>query len=396
MKLCQVCLFFLCCTGFLCAQPATKAIPSKAAALASVQAIEEVLTTVISQAEPSIVAITRLDERTANDAQLPQPRFDPTSDDFLADHYGTGIVIDKRGLILTAAHVVKAKSTHWVTLANRKRYKARIKAADPRSDLAVLEIEANDLKPITLGSAANLKKGQFAIVLGNPYAIARDGSPSAALGMIANLGRKLPSETGRDKLYHYATLIQTDAQLNLGTSGGALLNLQGELIGVTTSLATLSGYEQAAGYALPVDETFRRVVDTLKQGREVEYGFLGIKPENLANDDTTEQNGVRVLDVVSGTPAQRMGMQVGDIVTHINNQPIQTTDDLVLKVGQYPIDATVQVKFMRQRRVIESSIELTKFPVKGEKIVTQASETWRGMTLDYSTTRPKIWNARYE
>lgn len=363
--------------------------------LKTLTAMQDGMVAAVAKAEASVVAIARVDETANPGGAGLNPRLDPDSPDFLPDHFGTGVVIDKRGLILTAAHVVNPKSQHWVTTTAKKRYRARIKALDPRSDLAVLEIDARDLSPITLGDASHLKKGQFAIALGNPYAIARDGSPSAALGIIANIGRRVPVESsptggGRDKLYHYAMLIQTDAKLNLGTSGGPLLALNGDMVGLNTSLAALSGYEQAAGYALPVDEGFRRIVDTLKEGREVEYGFLGIKPENL-NDEERKANpvGIRVLDVVSGTPAQRYGIQVGDIVTHIDGTEIHDLDELVLKVGQYPVDAKLPVKFQRNRRPLELSIELTKFPIRGEKVITDPASAWRGLRIDYSTTRPE-------
>ncbi|MGC4006306.1 MAG: trypsin-like peptidase domain-containing protein [Pirellulales bacterium] len=322
-------------------------------------AMENAVVEAIARCEKSVVAVARIDEpdpiaNARGGAGGLNPRQDPDSPDFLPDHYGAGVVVDRRGLILTNYHVLSAKAAHWVVTSDRKRYRARIKAADPRSDLAVLEIDAQDLAPIALGDASTLKKGQFVVALGNPYAIARDGSPSAAFGLIANLGRRLPTDSspngpGRDKLYHYGMLIQTDAKLNLGTSGGALLNLKGEMIGLTTSLAALSGYEQAAGYALPTDETFRRVVDVLKQGREVEYGFLGVKPENLTDDERTYAKiGVRVSDVVNGTPAQRYGLQVGDIVTHVGPAEIRDIDDIVLKVGQFPVETTIPVKFLRE------------------------------------------------
>ncbi len=137
----------------------------------------------------------------------------------------------------------------------------------------MLEIDAKDLKPIVLGDASTLKKGQIAIALGNPYAIARDGQASASWGIIANIARKaapLTSEDGtrkqKDKLYHFGTLIQTDAKLNLGTSGGALVNLKGEMIGLTTSMAAISGYEQAAGYAIAVDDVFRQALRVASGG----------------------------------------------------------------------------------------------------------------------------------
>ena len=203
----------------------------------------------------------------------------PTDPDFIPNEYGAGVVVDRGGLILTAYQVLGEESDYYVTTADHKIYKATVKGADPRSDLAVLSIEATDLTPIALGNAAELKKGQIVISLGNPYAVARDGQASAAWGIVSNLGRKAPATpsesdpSGRPTLHHYGTLIQTDAKLNLGTSGGPLLNLKGEMVGLGVVLAAAAGYEAAGGYAIPVDETFRRALETLKQGREVRVRF---------------------------------------------------------------------------------------------------------------------------
>ena len=151
----------------------------------------------------------------------------------------------------------------------------------------MLSIEAADLTPIALGTADDLKKGQIVVNLGNPYAIARDGQASAAWGIVSNLHRKAPATpsesdpTGRPTLHHFGTLIQTDARLNLGTSGGPLLDLRGDMVGLCVAFAAAPGYEAPGGYAIAVDATFRRAVETLQQGREVEYGFLGIQPTNL-------------------------------------------------------------------------------------------------------------------
>ena len=231
----------------------------------------------------------RLESRPTRSAAAwscsPAPQ--PTDPSFIPSEYGSGVVVDRRGLILTAYHVLGEDSDYYVTTPDRKVYRAWVKGADPRSDLAVLSIDAAGLVPIALGDATTLRKGQFVITLGNPYAIARDGQASAGWGIVANLARKAPpspedSEPSAQRtLHHFGTLIQTDAKLNIGASGGPLLNLKGEMVGLCVALAALAGYETSAGYAIPVDATFRRVLDTLKQGREVEYGFLGIQPANL-------------------------------------------------------------------------------------------------------------------
>ncbi len=319
----------------------------------------------------------------------------PGDADFMPDDYGTGVIVDRRGLILTNLHVLGEDSDYFVTTVDRKVYKAVPKATDPRSDLAVLSIEARDLTPIKFGDADNLKKGQIVIALGNPYAIARDGQASASWGIISNFSRKapaasdesLPSGLGKSTLHHFGTLLQTDARLNLGTSGGALVNLKGEMIGLTTALAAVAGYEQAAGYAIPVDETFRRVVETLKQGREVEYGFLGVGPESLRESDILAgRHGARVGVVVKGTPAERFGLKLGDVITHVDGRPIFDADGLVLQVGKLPVESLVHLTVERDGQVLPVNVELTKYAVRGKKVVTTPAPSWRGMRVDYITT----------
>jgi len=371
-------------------------------------ALEGVLVDAIAQSEKSVVAIARVKRGGRDDAprelradpfgrlQFPSAPPTPEDPDFIPNEYGTGVVIDRRGLILTHYHVLKEDSEIWVTTVDRKPYQARIKAADPRSDLAVLSIEATDLTPIKFGDASALKKGQIVIALGNPYAIARDGQVSASWGIISNLGRKAgptaPDATnpsGKQTLHQFGTLIQTDAKLNLGTSGGALLNLKGEMIGLTTSAAATAGYEQAAGYAVPVDDTFRRAVDALKQGREVEYGFLGIRPNNLRPEEIQAgQHGMRVFEVVAGTPAHRFGLRGDDVITQVNGKPIYDVDGLMLEVGKLPVDATARLTVERGGRVGTIHVELTKCAVRGKKIVTNPAPSWRGVRVDYPTALP--------
>jgi S1-C subfamily serine protease len=234
------------------------------------------------------------------------------------------------------------------------------------------------------------------IALGNPYAIARDGQPSASWGIVANLARKAPlgpedfDAPGKSTLHHYGTLIQTDAKLNFGTSGGALLNLKGEMVGLTTSLAALAGYEQPAGYAFPVDATFRRVVETLKQGREVEYGLLGIQPTGLSLQEMMRgMHGTRVHRVVVGSPAQRFGVCEGDVVTAVNGIPIYDPDGLVLEVGKLPVEAVVRLSLLRDEQKPSLDVTLAKFPVSGKKIVTAPPPSWRGLRVDYTTAMPE-------
>ena len=377
--------------------------PAEHGAAEVVAAFEHVLVEAIAKAEKSVVAIARVQRDAPGEnfqfefrpdafgrRNLPLPEPAPTDPEFIPNEFGTGVVIDRHGLILTACHLLGDACEYYVTTQDRKVYRAWVKAADPRIDLAVLAIDAADLSPISLGNAASLKRGQIVVALGNPYAIARDGQVSASWGIVANLGRKAPlspddsEASGKTTLHHFGTLIQTDAKLNLGTSGGALLNLQGEMVGLTTALAAAAGYEQSAGYAYPVDDTFRRAVERLKQGREVEYGYLGVQPIGLLPEEVLRgMRGVRVHRVVPGTPADRYGLKPGDLVTQVNGVAIQTPDALVLEVGRLPVESAVRLDVVRESRRLGVEVTLTKYPVRGKKIVTTPSPAWRGMRIDY-------------
>jgi serine protease Do len=258
--------------------------------------------------------------------------------------------------------------------------------------LAVLAVDAGGLVPIAFGNGETLNKGQIVVTLGNPYAIARDGQVSAGWGIVANLGRKAPptpdqsDASGKRTLHQFGTLIQTDAKLNLGTSGGPLLNLQGQMVGLSVALAAVAGYEKAAGYAIPVDETFRRVVATLKQGREVEYGFLGIQPTNLRPQEILDgMQGIRVDRVVPGTPAARIGLEPDDIITAVGGRTIYEPDTLVLEVGKLPVEAVAELSVIRDGRKRTVEVTLAKYPVRGRKVITTPAPAWRGLRIDYTT-----------
>ncbi len=372
-------------------------------------AMEDVLVKAIAQAERSVVAIARVN-RNSTDGRgdlvpnlfnrvRPQDTAVPGEPGFIPNEYATGVVVGD-GLILTANHVLRDESEYWVTTADRKTYKVlKVVGADPRSDLAVLKINAPDLTPIKLGDATKLKKGQIVIALGNPYAIARDGQVSASWGIVANLSRKdVPAASTRAEggprtepaLHQYGTLIQTDAKLNLGTSGGALVNLKGEMVGLTVALAASLGFEHSAGFAIAVDETFQRALKTLKQGREVEFGFLGVSPHRLSVDDVANgRHGVLIVSVVAGTPADKAGLMPNDMITHIDGQEVNEPDDLMLHIGKLPADGSPRITYERGGRIQTTQVqELSKKFVHGKKVVTTPSPAWRGVRVDYVTAAP--------
>jgi S1-C subfamily serine protease len=377
--------------------------------LQAAAAIESVLVDTIAKAEKSVVAVSVVRNAPLVDRSATS---DPEDSEFLPTQYGTGIVLRKEGLVLTNYHLLPyEKESHkdykfFITTADRNTYEARIKAYDPRSDLAVLEpiVGGGDgrprqlsLTPITLGDAKPLRKGQIVVALGNPYAIARDGQASASWGIIANLARKAGPESDDRRvarsmptLHHYGTLIQTDAKLNLGTSGGPLVNLKGEMVGLTTSMAAIAGYEQSAGYAIPVNDLFRRVAADLAEGREVTYGFLGVETRDLAvHQRRAGRHGMMVGTVIRGTPAAEVGLISGDIITRVNDEPIVDKDQFVLAVNAHRprdrIRLTVERRIGNRELRVHMEPQLTKYRVDGPKIVTNQPPAWRGMRVDFAT-----------
>jgi len=385
--------------------------------LQAAAAIEQLLVRSIAQAEASVVSIARFSRAPGEvggfqPELIPRPGFNqfgeqmatpPSSPDFVPNEFATGVIVDKSGLIVTNYHAVEGEGEIWISTIARRPMRAEIRGADPRSDLAVLRVinppTDVEFKPVMFGDPTQLKKGQIVIALGNPYAIARDGEVSASWGIIANLSRKAgPSgaagDDARDRkntLHHFGTLIQTDAKLNLGTSGGALLNLKGEMIGLTTSQAAVAGFEQAAGYAIPCDEVFRRVVDALKQGKEVDYGLLGIQLRALMPGElATGLRGVRVDNIVPGSPAEASGIARGDIITQVAGKPIADVDGLMLQVGRQPAAADTTITLDRDGRTFQVPVTLAKYEVRGKKIITAPEPTWRGLTIDFPSAHQQL------
>jgi len=382
---------------------------------AAAVAIEQALVDSIAKAEQSVVAIRPIRSSRATTQDLFPGRFpgfarpedgggDATD---LPTDYGTGVIVGAEGLVLTNYHVLGGRREHEVVTINRKTFRTKLFAADPRSDLAVLKVTStpatDDFIPVTYGDAGQLRKGQIVVALGNPYAIASDGQASASWGIVANLARKAPPKPEvpqfgdalrpneqRPTLHHYGTLIQTDAKLNLGTSGGALINLQGEMVGLTTSLAAIAGYEQSAGYAIPVDGTFRRIVETLSKGMEVEYGFLGVNLGQEIEARSGPEGGVHVAAVIAGTPAAQARLVDGDVITHIEDRPLFDADDLMLNIGKRPASAHVTLTVRRNEHTWQTEVVLAKGRVFGEKVFVERGRQWRGMRLDYWTATPLV------
>jgi serine protease Do len=382
-----------------------------------VAALEAAISDAIAKAEPSVVAIHRFKGEHSQETQAvrgrrhslilqePQRRlvFEggrasriPDLSNLISFDFGSGVVIGDRGQILTMYHVVKGARDLIVRAADRQVFDAEIIAADPRSDLAVIAPTESDgarpprLKPLPIGDAGTLRKGAFLIALGNSFNAARDGKPSASWGILSNIARKLELDSDdnmnmrprQGRLFNYPTLLQLDSKLNLGMSGGAVINLKGELVGLTTMASSPAGFDAMAGYAIPMDKMGRRAVEMLKEGKEIEYGLLGI------NADAHFTN--RIGEVRLNSPAAHGELLAGDEIIAVNETPVFDFDSLILAVNVFSAGDTIRLRIRRGDETIDRTIVLAKFPVEGEIIVTNRPKPWRGLRVDYTSALPQV------
>ncbi len=405
--------------------PIQPASPANDQALAVVAAIESATVSAIERAEHSVVAIARVGRGRAPAAQLDQLQVDPfrlgnpfplqdTPDNpnFVPSLFGSGIVISADGYIITCAHVLDDPREHdYYVWLDKQSYSARVigvpakvLASDPFSDLAVLKIDASNLQSASF-SQQELRKGQFVIALGNPQAIARDGQASASWGIVSNLKRVAPSDpvtgdNGKVTIHHFGTLIQTDAKLNLGMSGGALIDLKGEVVGLTTALAAAAGYERAAGFAIATDAMFLRVVETLKAGKLPEFGFLGIQPDDLRTYESSRGlSGARVSVVIPGLPGEQAGLRTDDVIYQVDDTPVADRSDLFRELSQAAAGTEIRLYVHRFRpgRNVPDDLQLpavlSKKPLNTRWLgyAVNAPTKWRGMLVDYATAIASDW-----
>lgn len=427
-----------CCLALSVALSAQKA-PAQTNDSGPLSQFEGALQRVIERCERSVVSITRtrepLEELLAQNTAaarlgvqrgVPNRIFFPGQQrlplgfsglqavvDPVAPVNGAGVVLDsEEGLILTQYRVVRLGDTHFVTDVEGQRYTAKIRAADPRSGLAVLAVDARfppntakqsepfGLAALPVGKAEDLKKGRIVIAIGNPFSIETDGQPTASWGSVTNTAMKAPANENlndtkftdgsyRTTLHHFGSLIQTDAKLGWNASGGALVNLDGELVGVTTTAAAIAGHEQPAGYAIPLNEAMRRAVGAMRDGIEPEYGLLGVQfSSGSARSRKTGAVGIAVSDAFRGGPAQRGGLQKNDLLLTVAGKSVATPEALQLTVGSLPPGRTVPVTYERNGEPGESTITLGKAYVREGQVVSRRRVSWRGLLVDYPTAIP--------
>ncbi len=267
---------------------------------------------------------------------------------------GSGFVIDKLGHVITNFHVVEGADEVFVNFSGNDRMKAEVVGVDPSTDIAVLKIDANQraLTPLPLGNSDSVRVGEPVVAIGNPFGLDR----TVTAGIVSAVQREIVAPNG----YPIDKVIQTDAAINKGNSGGPLLNARGEVIGVNSQIESESGGNVGIGFAVPIN-TVREVAAELIDDGEVEHSYLGIRmqtiDEALAGFARVPDKGVLVTDVVPGSPAARAGLQGGDTSVVVEGQTYSLGGDVITRVGEEPVETAEEVQEIVSRS--EPGDELT-------------------------------------
>ncbi|MGF1479828.1 MAG: HhoA/HhoB/HtrA family serine endopeptidase [Cyanophyceae cyanobacterium] len=289
--------------------------------------------------------------------QLPPPeRFESGT--------GSGFILSADGRLITNAHVVEGADTVKVTLKNGQIFEGQVLGTDPITDIAVIEIEANDLPTVTLGDAESLTPGEWAIAIGNPLGL----DNTVTVGIISAIDRSSSQVGVPDKRVRF---IQTDAAINPGNSGGPLLNAQGEVVGINTAIRADA---QGLGFAIPI-ETAQRVAEQLFATGQADHPYLGIQMVTL-NDNVQEEinqsddfdfqvsqaEGVLIVRVVENSPAQRAGLQPGDVIVDVGGQTTQSAVEVQEQVEASEIGASLDVVVIRNQQQRTVVVRPGEFP----------------------------------
>ncbi len=317
---------------------------------------------------PSVVNISTI---TTGKGRAPTELFRPFGNDpFFRDFFdrffegmprrrqqaslGSGVIIEKSGLILTNNHVVKDADEITVRFANKQEVKGKVVGTDAKTDLAVIRVSAKEDLPVaTLGNSDTLQVGEWAIAIGNPFGL----DHTLTVGVISATGR---SEVG---IAAYENFIQTDASINPGNSGGPLLNVRGEVIGINTAIVA-SG--QGIGFAIPVNMARKVMEDLVKRGK-VTRGWLGIgiqplTPELAKSFGVSADEGILVNQIMPKSPAEAAGLKVGDLILSLDGKPIKDARQMQRLVAEAEIGKTIEVVVLRDKTKRALKVQVGEMP----------------------------------
>jgi len=286
---------------------------------------------------------------------------DGPSDNFQQKSLGSGFIIDREGHIVTNNHVVDGADGVKVKLANGKEFDAKVIGRDPKTDLALIKISgSSDLQPLKMGNSDDEKVGSWVVAIGSPFGLEQ----TVTAGIVSAKGRILGSGP-------YDNFIQTDASINPGNSGGPLINMKGEVIGINTAIIA-SG--QGIGFAIPIN-TANDVIPQLKNKGQVTRGWLGVSiqditPELAKSFGLKEKKGALVADVVKDGPAEKAGIERGDVIVEFDGKEIAESKDLPRIVAAVPVGKSVTIKLLKDGKMISKDVKIAQM----EEVATDSAK----------------------
>jgi serine protease Do len=287
---------------------------------------------------------------------------------------GSGFVLTPDGYIATNAHVVSRASRVSVRLANKKEYEARIIGLDPKTDVALIKIEPDDpLQPVTLGNSDELDVGEWVMAIGSPFGLEQ----TVTVGVVSAKARVLGAGP-------YDDFIQTDAAINPGNSGGPLVDGDGRVVGINTAISSRSGGSEGVGFAIPVGLA-RNVLDQLRESGRVERGWLGIgiqelTPELAGSLDLADASGALVSNVAPGGPAERAGIQRGDVIVEFAGRPISDSHQLPALVAEARVGSSARLTVLRSGARRQIDVTIASLPDEPERRLSSSGDESRDET----------------
>ncbi len=348
---------------------------------------------IVEKVAPAVVNIA-----SSKIVRTPQNRLTPFSDPFFQQFFGniprapqkqlqrglgSGVIVSADGYVLTNNHVVSGANDIEVLLADKRTFKATIVGTDPMTDIAVVRLDAKNLPVLTLGNSDSINVGNFVLAVGNPFGL----SGTVTMGIVSAKGR------GNLGIEGYENFIQTDAAVNPGNSGGALVDVHGELIGINTAIiAGENGGNQGIGFAVPINMA-RQVMDQILRNGKVVRGYLGawiqpVTPKIAKSFGLSKAQGVLLSDIAPNGSAAKAGLTKGDIVLQLNGQSVNDPSEFQLKIAMTPPGSSVQLRILRNGSEKTLTVKLGELPDKGEQAQGQdgdSDSSLQGFSVDELT-----------
>ena len=353
--------------------------PVRPDARALLKVLEDAFTAVADRVTPSVVNVSAVGQKVSGGGDGDDERYREFFGDELYDRFfrrrpredgrgtGSGVIVDPKGYILTNNHVIENAREITVRLSDSRKFPATLVGRDPKTDLAVLKIDAKRPLPAAeLADSDKLRVGQWAIAIGNPFGLDR----TVTVGIISATARN------RVGVATYENFIQTDASINPGNSGGPLLNLDGKVIGINTAIVA-SG--QGIGFSIPINEARGVMAQLIAKGRVVR-GWLGVAIQDVTDElsaafGVSERDGVLIADVMKGGPAEVGGLRAGDVVVEFAGARVREVPDLQRRVANVAPGQKVKVVVVRDRATVPLSVTVGEMPGEQTAVATTDSAT---------------------